>query len=168
MAHSFTISAFHIVFSTKHRRPLISPETPPILWKYLARIARNHGMVVLGVGGTDNHTHILISLPPDTSLASAVRDLKANSSRWTRETNRNSAWQEGYGAFSVSVQHLERVKNYIVNQLCTTRRNRLTMNSPECSRRRTLDSIPVTPSADSCRPRGSLRVRLRPSAPALS
>jgi hypothetical protein len=41
MAHSFTISAFHIVFSTKHRKPLIPPETQPILWKYLAGIARN-------------------------------------------------------------------------------------------------------------------------------
>lgn len=116
MAHSFTISAFHIVFSTKHREPLISPETQPILWKYLAGIARNHAMVVLGVGGTDNHAHILVSLPPDTSLASAVRDLKSNSSRWMRQTDREFAWQEGYGAFSVSVPQLERVKHYIANQ----------------------------------------------------
>jgi putative transposase len=117
MAHSFTISAFHIVFSTKCRKPLIAPDIQSTLWKYIAGIARNHGMVVLGVGGTNNHAHILVSLPPDTSLASAVRTLKSNSSRWMRETNRGFAWQEGYGAFSVSVPQLERVKHYIANQL---------------------------------------------------
>ena len=116
MAHSYNVSAFHIVFSTKHRRPLISPDTQPTLWKYLAGIARNHGMTVLGIGGTDNHAHVLVSLPADVALAAAVSDLKCNSSRWMRETDRNFAWQQGYGAFSVSAPQLERVKCYIRNQ----------------------------------------------------
>ena len=73
-------------------------------------------MQVLAVGGTENHVHMLVVLPPDMALSAAVRILKANSSRWLRETNRMFAWQEGYGAFSVSPSHLERVKQYIANQ----------------------------------------------------
>ena len=116
MAHSYVSSVFHIVFSTKQRMQLIRPDHQSRLWNYLAGIALNHGMQALAVGGTENHVHMLVVLPPDMALAAAVRTLKANSSRWLRETNRMFAWQEGYGAFSVSPSHLERVKRYIPNQ----------------------------------------------------
>ena len=116
MAHSYVRSVFHIVFSTKQRMQLIPSDHQSRLWNYLAGIARNHGLQVLAVGGTENHVHILIVLPPDMALSDAVRNLKANSSRWVRETDRLFAWQIGYGAFSVSPSQLDRVKQYIANQ----------------------------------------------------
>jgi REP element-mobilizing transposase RayT len=116
MPHSYVSSVFHIVFSTKQRMQLIRPDHQRRLWNYLAGIARNHGMQVLAVGGTENHVHILVVLPPDLALSDAVRTLKANSSRWVRETDSLFAWQEGYGGFSVSPSQLERVKQYIANQ----------------------------------------------------
>ncbi len=116
MPHSYIVSIFHIVFTTKQRTHLIPPDHQPRLWNYLAGIARNHGMHVLAVGGTANHVHLLIILPAETALADAVRTLKANSSRWMRETSPSFAWQQGYGAFSVSPSQLERVTRYIANQ----------------------------------------------------
>jgi len=116
MAHSYVSSVFHIVFSAKQRAQLIRPDHQSRLWNYLAGIARNHGMQMLAVGGTQNHVHMLVVLPSDMALSDAVRTLKANSSRWMRETDRLFAWQEGYGAFSVSPSQLERVKQYIANQ----------------------------------------------------
>jgi len=116
MAHSYVSSVFHIVFSTKQRMQLIRPDNQSRLWNYLAGIAHNHGMQVLAAGGTQNHVHILMVLPSDMALSDAVRTLKANSSRWVRETDRLFAWQEGYGAFSVSPSQLDRVKQYITNQ----------------------------------------------------
>jgi len=117
MAHSFVSSVFHIVFSTKQRMQLIRPDHQSRLWNYLAGIARNHGMQMLAVGGTENHVHMLVVLPSDMALSDAARTLKAKSSRWMRETDGFFAWQEGYGAFSVSPSQLERVKQYIANQL---------------------------------------------------
>jgi len=116
MAHSYVSSVFHIVFSTKQRMQLIPLDRQSRLWNYLAGIARNHGMQMLAVGGTQNHVHMLVVLPSDIALSDAVRTVKANSSRWMRETDRLFAWQEGYGAFSVSPSQLERVKQYIANQ----------------------------------------------------
>src|ERR1035438_3337277 len=116
MAHSYVSSVFHIVFSTKQRMQLIRPAHQSRLWNYLAGIARNHGMQVLAVGGTANHVHILMVLPADSALADAVRTLKANSSRWVRETDHLFAWQDGYGAFSVSPSQLDKVKEYIANR----------------------------------------------------
>jgi REP element-mobilizing transposase RayT len=95
---------------------LIRPDYQSRLWNYLAGIARNHGMQMLAVSGTENHVHILAVLPPDMALSDAVRILKTNSSRWVRETDHFFAWQEGYGAFSVSPSLLTRVKRYITNQ----------------------------------------------------
>src|ERR1039457_1884057 len=113
MPHSYVSSVFHIVFSTKHRMQLIPADRQSRLWNYLAGIALNHGIQVLAVGGTENHVHILVVLPADTALSDAVRTLKTNSSRWVRQTDRLFAWQEGYGAFSVSPSQLDRVKEYI-------------------------------------------------------
>ena len=116
MAHSHVHSFFHIVFSTKQRIACIPTTAQDRLWNYLAGIARNHRIQTLAVGGTANHVHLLLALPPDIALADAVRVLKTNSSRFMREGSRLFAWQEGYGAFSVSPSQVERVKRYIANQ----------------------------------------------------
>jgi REP element-mobilizing transposase RayT len=116
MAHSYVSSVFHVVFSTKERTQLIRAASQTTLWNYLAGIARNLRIQVLAIGGTENHVHILLVLPADQKLSDAVRTLKCNSSRWLRETHPRFAWQEGYGAFSVSPSQLERVKHYIANQ----------------------------------------------------
>jgi len=116
MAHRYANILIHCVFSTKERRNLIPDEMLPKLWKYFAGIARNHGISVLATGGTSNHSHLLIALPPDMPVAKAVQVLKANSSRWLRGHGLDFAWQEGYGAFSVSSSNKDTVKDYIEHQ----------------------------------------------------
>jgi REP-associated tyrosine transposase len=63
-----------------------------------------------------NHAHLLIVLPSDISAAKAVQVLKANSSRWLCKHGIDFAWQEGYGAFSVSQSHVLAVKAYVERQ----------------------------------------------------
>lgn len=116
MAHRYSNVLIHCVFSTKERRDLIPQEMLPNLWKYFAGIGRNHGITVIAAGGTSNHSHLLIVLPPDKAPAKAVQVLKANSSRWLREHGLDFAWQEGYGAFSVSSSNKVAVTNYIEHQ----------------------------------------------------
>ena len=116
MAHKYPNILIHCVFSTKERRDLIPREILPRLWKYFAGIGRNHRISVLAAGGTSNHSHLLIVLPSDMPVAKAVQVLKANSSRWLHEHGLDFAWQEGYGAFSVSSSNRGRVKEYIEHQ----------------------------------------------------
>ncbi len=97
MAHKYPNILIHLVFSTKDRAKLIPNELLPRLAKYLAGIGRNHGVPVLAAGGTSNHSHLLIVLPSDMTLAKAVQVLKANSSRWVREHGIAFTWQEGPG-----------------------------------------------------------------------
>jgi REP element-mobilizing transposase RayT len=116
MPNSLVANFVHCVFSTKGRRDSISIETQPRLYAYLAGIARKLEFDLLIAGGTTNHIHLLIALPPTLRLAEAIQKLKANSSRWMREQGAAFEWQEGYGAFSVSPSQVPKVRIYIRNQ----------------------------------------------------
>jgi putative transposase len=76
----------------------------PNLFAYLTGIARNLGITLGAIGGTSNHVHLLISVPPTMALAEAVQKLKANSSRWMGEQGLSFERPKGYGAFSASVR----------------------------------------------------------------
>ncbi len=109
----------HCVFSTKERRRLITQELQQRLWPYLGGIAREHKIKMLAIGGVEDHIHILLSVPSTLSIAKAIQLLKGNSSKWVHETfpdQRMFGWQEGYGAFSISVSGVEETISYIRNQ----------------------------------------------------
>jgi len=114
MSHAFARNHLHVVFATKDRRNLI--HDPDKLWAYMRGIARNYQVDFEAIGGTANHVHILLALPPKLSLSHAMRAIKANSSKWMNENGQYFAWQEGYAAFSVSVSNLAPVAEYVRNQ----------------------------------------------------
>lgn len=116
MSHAFVKNHLHLVFSTKDRQPSISKAAQPELWSYLAGICRNQKMAPIAIHGMSDHAHLLFHLPPTIALAKAVQLLKTNSSKWMNENGRRFAWQEGYGAFSVSVSNTATVASYIRNQ----------------------------------------------------
>ena len=118
MPSTHTSLYFHLVFSTKDRLPMIATDWKDKLHAYLGGIVRNQKGVALAVGGIDNHVHLLISLNATHCLADFLRELKASSSGWVhREIGlKEFGWQVGYGAFTVSPNNLERVKNYVLNQ----------------------------------------------------
>ena len=116
MSHSYSQNIVHIVFSTKDRAKTINQALQPKLWAYIAGICKKEGIFVHAIGGTDNHLHCLVQLPPTQDLAKAINIIKSNSSRWMRQASRLFVWQEGYGAFSVSASLLPTVRRYIQNQ----------------------------------------------------
>ena len=119
MANSFTSLNIHFVFSTKNRERLIDKTLQARLWAYMGGIARNHKMVPLAIGGTENHVHLLISVPASLSPSKCIQLIKSNSSKWINEEKLNKkgfAWQVGYSGFSVSPKRIGNVINYISGQ----------------------------------------------------
>ena len=114
MPHALISNLVHCVFSTRERADLI-PD-PPQLCRYIGGIAREKNIPLIIAGGTANHIHLLIALPAAITLAQAIRDLKGNSSRWMSQHGTAFAWQEGYGAFSVSASSKKAVVEYIAEQ----------------------------------------------------
>lgn len=118
MSHTYVMQLFHCVFSTKERRGLIPADRQPDLWAYIGGIARNNGFKALTVGGTDNHCHVLLSLPATMPLAKAVQLIKGGSSKWMNDSvSSGFRWQEAYGAFSIGVSQVPNTVAYIQKQL---------------------------------------------------
>lgn len=118
MSHTYCCALFHCVFSTKEQRKIITPELQPRLWEYMGGVARERGMKALGVGGMDDHVHLLLSLPSSLPMAGAMREIKSGSSRWMREVRKipTFEWQEGYGAFSIGWAQVAGTLAYIARQ----------------------------------------------------
>ena len=117
MAHTGGNLVVHLIFSTKGRQPLITPEIRNDLFAYLGGIVREMQGVALIINGTADHVHMLIRIRPVQAVAAIVRVVKTNSSRWVREKWKlRFAWQTGYGAFSVSESNVPAVSGYIATQ----------------------------------------------------
>ena len=119
MSHTFSSAHVHCVFSTRERVAHITPELESQLWSYIGGIARNHGFTSHAVGGVEDHMHVLLTIPPRISVAEAVQAIKGVSSKWIHETRpdqKDFAWQQGYGAFSIGISQMDDTIRYINNQ----------------------------------------------------
>jgi REP element-mobilizing transposase RayT len=119
MANTYAKLHCHIVFSTKGRIPWIKPDLEQRVWEYLGGIARANRVVAHQIGGVDHHIHIAASVPPTMAISKVLQLLKGGSSHWANETIprlKGFAWQDGYGAFSVSDSNLPAVIEYITKQ----------------------------------------------------
>lgn len=66
-----------------------------------------------------DHTHLLVSISPEINISNLVRDIKAGSSKYINTKKWMAGkfnWQTGYGAFSYSKSHIDKVVKYILNQ----------------------------------------------------
>jgi len=116
MPHSYISSLFHCVFSTQERRKLITLDLRERLFPFMGGIARANHIKALAIGGTDDHVHLLVSLPATLPVAKGIQLIKGGSSKWIHDTfplHRDFAWQEGYGAFSISISHVRQTITYI-------------------------------------------------------
>lgn len=119
MGQSLVKNYVHIVFSTKHRQPLIHPPVEAELHSYLGGICNNLGRNVIKVGGYTDHIHMLRMLSTKIALMMLMEELKFHSSKWINTKGKgyeNFYWQNGYGAFSVNPSKLDRVIADIVRQ----------------------------------------------------
>lgn len=109
----------HLIFSTKNRVAYLKPEIEQRIWAYLGGVARKHKMTALQIGGCDDHIHALVMAPATMAVSQIAQYLKGDSSKWIHgefPTLQEFAWQEGYGAFTVSKSNLESVAAYIQKQ----------------------------------------------------
>jgi len=119
MSDSYTNLLYHIVFSTKDRRPLITPEYEVRLFDYIGGIIRGLGGISLEINGTEDHVHLLTKLRPDRALSDVLRELKANATGWMHNifpALKDFTWQRGYGAFTVGQSNVEEVRRSITRQ----------------------------------------------------
>lgn len=118
MSQSLAKIYLHIIFHAR-KDCYIHEQDLSNLQGYLSGILKQKESTAIKIGGTENHIHMLCTLPRTLSVSDFVRDIKASSSHWLSMQGgcyRNFKWQNGYGAFSVSQSQVEKTKEYIGNQ----------------------------------------------------
>lgn len=117
MPQSLANILVHLVFSTKDRTPFLTSEIREELFPYLGGLFRNIDCPVLPIGGVEDHVHILFRMSRTMTLAQVVEKAKSSTSKWLKTKGpSNFSWQAGYGAFSVSQGHADRIIAYIQGQ----------------------------------------------------
>jgi putative transposase len=83
----------------------------------MAGILKNLKCHPIKIGGMADHVHILSSLSKNIAFSDMMGRVKGSSSkRLTEKGIFGFAWQNGYGAFSVSESNVDAVAAYISNQ----------------------------------------------------
>ncbi|GAC1602270.1 MAG: IS200/IS605 family transposase [Myxococcales bacterium] len=107
----------HIVWGTKRRRPLITIDLEPGIYRAIEAKCFELGCAPRAIGGTADHVHVLSRIHPSISIARLAAEIKGSSSHFvTQRLGSGFAWQRGYGAFSVSADDVPAVERYVLDQ----------------------------------------------------
>jgi putative transposase len=111
----------HLVWHTKSNLPLLTPEIEPLVHRLLKkRIVETPGAFVHEIGGTRNHVHLAVTIPPTLTISEFVGQLKGGSAHDVNHqatgNSKSLQWQAGYGVVSFGTRDLEWVVEYIRHQ----------------------------------------------------
>ncbi len=116
---TYTQIYIQLVFAPKFREALLQQNIRDRLNPFIGTVLKNKGHKPLIINGMPDHIHILFGLNPKQSISDLVADIKRSSSLFVNEQKflpGKFLWQDGYGAFSYSGSHLDKVYKYIENQ----------------------------------------------------
>jgi len=109
---------YHLVWTTKNREPLITPEIEPRLYAYLIRKAAELGAFVYVINGWTDHVHVILAIPPHVSVSDLVKHLKGASSHDLNQQGLDFrfAWQRGYGVLTLGQRQKPDAELYVQQQ----------------------------------------------------
>ena len=110
---------YHIVWSTKNRDPLLTPDVEPAIYGFLRSKAIGLEAVVFALNGTVDHTHLVAAIPPKIAVAKFVGQVKAVASTKFNKSGMSEVsffWQEEYGVFSFDGKRLPNYIAYVERQ----------------------------------------------------
>jgi putative transposase len=117
MSHTYHKLLYHLVWSTANREPTIQSEFEDQLHHFIGGAFKTKKCIPLLVGEMPDHIHAFVAIPPHMAIAEVIRNVKVGSTKWIKQNiPYNFAWQEGYGAFSVSTSNKQAVLDYVKNQ----------------------------------------------------
>ena len=110
---------YHIVWTTRNREPLIQEAFTSDMHRVIAGKATEMGAIVHAVGGTEDHVHLAVSVPPSLALSEFIGQVKGNSSHFANHRlalPETFAWQAEYGLVSFDAKQLAKIVAYVRDQ----------------------------------------------------
>jgi putative transposase len=119
MANTYTQLYIQFVFAVNERHSLIKESFRDELEKVICGIITNQKCKTYAIYCNPDHTHIFVGMHPTMAPAKLMEQVKSGSSKWLNEKRiipGRFSWQDGYGAFTYSKSHIDKVVKYILNQ----------------------------------------------------
>lgn len=119
MANTYHQIYIQAVFAVKYREAVIEKAWKPDLLAVIGNLINEAGCKTILINGVEDHVHCFFGLKPTICIANVMQAAKAKSSKWVNESSLlkyRFEWQKGYGAFSYSHSHIDKVFRYIKNQ----------------------------------------------------
>lgn len=116
---TYTQILYQIVYSTKNREPVLNVVNRSELYRYIWGILKNKNCHLYQIGGVEDHLHIITHLHPAIALSRLIKDIKLASTSFIKEKNLFkdfNGWQDGYGAFTYSIDAKDNLISYVRNQ----------------------------------------------------
>ena len=110
---------YHVIWGTKNRESIITPEIEPVLYDFIRSKAIGLGGIVYALNGTENHIHLLVHIPTTIQLAQFIGRIKGASSAKLNKSGSGDGyfyWQSEYSAFTISEKHVPVYIKYIEHQ----------------------------------------------------
>jgi len=116
---TYTQILYQIVFSTKHRERTMIKKDRPELFQYITGLLKKKSCHLYRINGVEDHLHIITHLHPSVALADLVKDIKLSTTTLIKDKQIFSdfgGWQDGYGAFTYSIDAKDNLIEYVKNQ----------------------------------------------------
>ena len=117
---AYSETNLHIVWHVKDNQPALSDEIKTPLYRHLRdRALPQPGVFWHDVGGTHDHIHMAVSVPPTVTPSEWIGDLKGASAHYINHVIANRKmleWQVGYGIVSFGTKDLPWVLEYVRDQ----------------------------------------------------
>jgi len=118
-SHVYHEIFLHFNWHTKNNQPLLTGDLEVRTHAELKQKCRRiKGAYLQGIGGTDDHVHLAISIEPFVTISELVQELKGASSFEVNKGMGHKAleWQRGYGVVSFGKRNLDWVLDYVHRQ----------------------------------------------------
>jgi putative transposase len=119
MPNTYSQIYLQFVFAVKHRQSLIPKEHKEELHKYITGLVQNRKVKMIAVHCMPDHAHVFVGYKPSVLISDFVKEIKVQSNEFLNSKawmNKGFEWQDGYGVFSYSHSHIDRVAKYVLNQ----------------------------------------------------
>ena len=124
LSHSKWRCHYHIVFAPKYRRQVIYGKIKVDIGKILRKLCAQRGVEIIEAELCPDHIHMLVSIPPNLSVAAFVGYLKGKSALMIFDRHANLKykygnrhfWCRGYYVDTVG-RNKKAIEEYIRNQL---------------------------------------------------
>lgn len=117
----------HITWHTKLNDPVVAGTIEQRLHHFLEHTVRDtKGVIFHAVDGTEDHIHLVATVPPSLLVSDWIGKLKGGSSFYVNHEIANQKlldWQEGYGVVSFGTKDLPWVIRYVKNQRASRSRD---------------------------------------------